>query len=63
MAVINIIGASLGTWLALHRGSGFVRRVFLVIVAGLILKTGYDAYLAPASQPPAEGQAQLTDAR
>jgi len=49
MAVINIIGASLGTWLALHRGSGFVRRVFLVIVAGLILKTGYDAYVRPSS--------------
>ena len=61
--MINIIGASVGTWLALRRGSGFVRRVFLVIVAGLILKTGYDAYLAPPLEPPAEGQAQVTGAR
>lgn len=45
MAVVNIVGASLGTWLALHRGSGFVRIVFLVVVGLLILKTGSDAYL------------------
>lgn len=51
MAVVNVAGAGLGTWLALHRGSSFVRRVFLVIVAALILKTGYDAYVAPARQP------------
>ena len=44
MALVNVAGAGFGTWLALHRGSGFVRRVFLVIVTALILKTGYDAY-------------------
>jgi uncharacterized membrane protein YfcA len=49
MAVINIIGASLGTRLALRRGSGFVRKVFLVVVGLLILKTGYDAYVRPSS--------------
>ena len=47
MAVVDVVGAGLGTWLALHRGSGFVRRVFLVIVAALILKTGYDAFFRP----------------
>jgi len=36
--------------------SSFVRRVFLVIVAALILKTGYDAYVAPARQPPEAGK-------
>lgn len=53
LAVVNVAGASLGTWLALHRGSGFVRRVFLVIIAGLILKTGYDAYFKPTPREPA----------
>ena len=48
MALVNVAGAGFGTWLALQRGSGFVRRVFLVIVAALILKTGYDAYWANA---------------
>jgi len=59
MAVVNVVGAGLGTWLALHRGSGFVRRVFLVIVAALILKTGYDAFFRPpiAEQPVAASSA------
>ena len=56
MAVVNVAGAGFGTWLALHRGSGFVRRVFLVIVAALILKTGYDAYVATPRQPAEAGK-------
>jgi len=35
----------LGTWMALKKGSGFVRGMFIVVVAALILKTGYDAFL------------------
>ena len=54
MAVVNIVGASLGTWLALHRGAGFVRKVFLLVVALLILKTGYDAYLRPSLPQPGQ---------
>lgn len=45
MAIANVVGASLGTRLALRHGSRLVRVVFLMVVAALILKTGYDAYL------------------
>lgn len=43
MAVANVLGSMLGTRLALRHGSGFVRIVFLVVVAALVLKTGLDA--------------------
>lgn len=45
MAVFNIIGSLLGGRLAIARGSKFIRKVFLVIVCLLILKTGYDALI------------------
>ena len=45
MAVANVIGSLLGTRLALQHGAGFVRGVFIAVVAALILKTGYDAFL------------------
>jgi uncharacterized membrane protein YfcA len=45
MAVCQVVGSILGTKLALKHGSGFVRRLFLVVVGILILKTGYDAWL------------------
>lgn len=45
MALANVLGSLLGTWLALHRGTGFVRRVFLGVVGALILKTGWDGWL------------------
>ena len=44
MAIANVIGASLGTRLAVRHGSPLVRVVFLAVVAALILKTGYDAF-------------------
>lgn len=44
MAIANVVGASLGTRLALKHGSPLVRAVFLCVVGALILKTGYDAY-------------------
>jgi uncharacterized membrane protein YfcA len=43
MAASNIAGSLLGTRLALKHGTGFVRVVFLLVVAALILKTGSDA--------------------
>ena len=45
MAVTNVIGSLLGTRLALARGVGFVRGFFVVVVAALILKTGWDAFI------------------
>lgn len=43
MAVCQIGGSLVGTRLALKYGSAFVRKLFLVVVAGLIVKTGFDA--------------------
>jgi uncharacterized membrane protein YfcA len=44
LAVANVVGSLIGTRLALQRGTGFVRSVFIVVVSALILKTGYDAF-------------------
>ena len=45
MAIANVLGSLAGTHLALKHGTGFVRGVFIAVVAALILKTGYDAFL------------------
>jgi len=45
MAVTNVVGSLLGTRLALKHGAGFVRSVFVIVVAALILKTAWDAFL------------------
>ena len=42
MAVFNITGSYIGSHLALKKGNGFVRIIFLVIVSIMILKYGYD---------------------
>ncbi len=44
MAAANVVGSLIGSRLALQHGAGFVRRVFVVVVTMLILKTGYDAF-------------------
>jgi uncharacterized membrane protein YfcA len=44
MAVFNIVGALLGARLALRHGSGFVRWVFIVVAAALIVRLGYDTF-------------------
>jgi uncharacterized membrane protein YfcA len=43
-AAANVAGGWFGASLALRRGAGFVRLVFLVVVALLIAKTGHQAY-------------------
>jgi hypothetical protein len=45
MAVANVFGSLLGTYLALRHGAGFVRGAFILVVSALIAKTGYDAFL------------------
>jgi uncharacterized membrane protein YfcA len=45
MAVCNILGSVTGTRLAIKQGTGFVRRLFLVVVTGIILKFAYDSFL------------------
>ena len=42
MAACNLLGSQVGTRLALRRGSRWVRQVFLVVVAALIVRLGYD---------------------
>ena len=46
MAVCNIAGSVLGTRLALHYGSGWIRKLFLLVVCILLIKTGVDAIQA-----------------
>lgn len=45
MALCQVGGSLVGTRLAIRHGSIFVRKLFLVVVSLLILKTGYDAIL------------------
>lgn len=47
MAAANITGGLLGARMALRRGNGFIRRVFLVAMAILVVKLGWDT-LSPA---------------
>lgn len=42
MAVANVCGSMAGTFLALKHGSGFIRKVFLVVVGVLIIKFAWD---------------------
>lgn len=43
MAACQIAGSLVGTKLAIKHGSAFVRKLFLVVVSLLIVKTAYDA--------------------
>jgi uncharacterized membrane protein YfcA len=45
LAVANVAGSLIGTRLALRHGAGFVRVAFIVVVAALIAKTGWDAFV------------------
>lgn len=45
MALFNVLGSLIGSHLAVRNGSAFVRKVFLLVVTSLILKTTYDAFL------------------
>jgi uncharacterized membrane protein YfcA len=42
IALFNAAGSFAGSHLALRHGSGFIRKLFLVVVIALILKTSYD---------------------
>ena len=42
MAVCNVVGAGIGSRLAMKHGSGFVRSTFLLVVGMLIAKLGMD---------------------
>jgi uncharacterized membrane protein YfcA len=42
MGVANLIGGLLGARMAIRHGNLFIRRVFLIVVAGLIARLAYD---------------------
>lgn len=44
MALANVSGSMMGTWLALKRGSAFIRQVFLLVVGVLIIKFAWDTF-------------------
>lgn len=44
MAACNVLGAVVGARLAIRKGSGFVRALFLLVVGALIFKFGYDLF-------------------
>jgi uncharacterized membrane protein YfcA len=44
MALFNVMGSVVGTHLALRHGSGFVRKVFLLVVSALIVKFAWDTF-------------------
>lgn len=44
LAVCTVLGAQLGSRMALRRGSGFVRIVLLIVVAALLLRLGYEQF-------------------
>ena len=46
MGAANLVGGFLGARMAIRRGNAFVRRVFLVVLAGLIVKLSYDVVVS-----------------
>lgn len=44
MALFNVAGSIIGSRLAIKHGSGFVRKLFIIVVSALIVKTSYDAF-------------------
>ncbi len=46
LAVFNITGSILGSRMALKRGNGFIRIFFLIIVTIMIIRYGYDVFVA-----------------
>jgi uncharacterized protein len=44
MAICNICGSLLGTRLALRYGSGWIRKLFLIVLCILLVKTSADAF-------------------
>ncbi len=44
MAICNLIGSFLGARLALLKGNKFIRLFFLIVVAGTIIRFGYDIF-------------------
>jgi uncharacterized protein len=46
MMACNVVGSFLGSRMAMLRGNGFIRKVFLVVVAGIVLRFAWDVIRA-----------------
>ena len=44
MAVAQMLGSAVGAKLAIRNGDRMIRRVVLVVVAGLVLRLGWDLW-------------------
>jgi uncharacterized membrane protein YfcA len=44
MMACNVAGSYLGSRMAVLRGNAFIRKVFLVVVAGIILRFAWDVF-------------------
>ena len=44
MMAANILGSLIGTYFAVKHGNYFVKRLFVLVVSALILKTSFDAW-------------------
>ena len=47
MAVFNIAGSFIGARVAIVRGNTFIRIFFLLVIAGTIIRFGYDIFFKP----------------
>lgn len=45
MAICNAIGGIFGSKLAMVKGNGFIRMVFLIVILGTLCRLGYDVFL------------------
>jgi uncharacterized protein len=46
MMVCNVAGSWLGSRMAVLRGNAFIRKVFIVVVSGIILRFAWDVFMA-----------------
>jgi uncharacterized membrane protein YfcA len=44
MGAANLLGSFTGAKMAIRHGNAFVRKVFLLVIGGLVVKLGYDTY-------------------
>ena len=44
MMACNVAGSYLGSRMAVLRGNEFIRRVFLVVVVGIVLRFAWDVF-------------------
>jgi len=45
MALFNFVGSAVGARVAILKGNRFIRRFFLLVIAGTIIRFGYDIFL------------------